>query len=636
MFVFTVALAFVLSVTHVRSQANSSWPHVYPGKPSGDFGPEWQNYFQVNDTLPNITFPLTRSFAGNVPVNRPGYDNNTLFFWAFEKQNGSLTNNGSTDPWIIWLQGGPGSSSLLGLILENGPLRLQNDLSFKYNNYSWNNLADTFWVDNPVGSGYSTADSTGYVLDDDQMGTDFVQFLSNLVKIFPSLATRLLIIAGESYAGRWIPYATKAIFSTPNSPVNLSRIAIGDGTIGNQAASQDLPVVSLIETYPQIIDYDTDILNHFREQTRLCDYDLNLTYPQTGGKFATLSSPVPADPASPLAGNQSLYSASVQAYQKRSIIELARRSIGEPESAIHSVEQKAKAMARKRHAKLRSNGTVDPWYACFLSFELYDYMMNYTEPWSQGSGGGFDVFDVTDGTFPKGPTSPGVIIPPDFFISNRTIAALHAPTSPDPQTFFDELATNATDRGVRIILYSGNDDGELPHRGTEVAIQNTTFGGTQGFTQKPSTPWYDDSGAFAGIVHQERNWTYVLFRNASHLVPQKAPEAAYVFIREFVLGNNQTGFVESNTSSPVGGANSTELQGDILRGSAVYGGSYTSMTTYTYASQTVSAWNTFVSNMSLTDDTGLVTNDATRVFYCRQSWIMTFCVIMAALQFVVV
>ena len=66
--------------------------------------------FEVTDKLPNITDPLPRNFAGNIPVNRAGHPNDTLFFWAWEKvgQNGSLTapavNN--TDPWIIWLQGG--------------------------------------------------------------------------------------------------------------------------------------------------------------------------------------------------------------------------------------------------------------------------------------------------------------------------------------------------------------------------------------------------------------------------------------------------------------------------------------------------------------------------------------------------
>ena len=165
-----------------------------------------------------------------------------------------------------------------------------------------------------------------------------------------------------------------------------------------------------------------------------------------------------------------------------------------------------------------------------------------------------------------------------------------------------------------------------------VAIQNTTFGGIQGFTQKPSTPWYDDTGAFAGIVHQERNWTYVLFQNASHLVPQKAPEAAYVFLREFVLGDNQTGYVESNVSSPVGGGNATQLQGDILRGSAVYGGSYSPMTTYTYPSQTISAWNVYVSSINSTEGAQMATSSASRMFSQKQAWIATCSVVMIVLQ----
>ena len=55
--------------------------------------------------------------------------------------------------------------------------------------------------------------------------------------------------------------------------------------------------------------------------------------------------------------------------------------------------------------------------------------------------------------------------------------------------------------------------------------KNTTFGGIQGFSKKPQTPFTDDSGKFAGIVHQERGWVYALFDNAGHEVPEFAPEA---------------------------------------------------------------------------------------------------------------
>ena len=52
-----------------------------------------------------------------------------------------------------------------------------------------------------------------------------------------------------------------------------------------------------------------------------------------------------------------------------------------------------------------------------------------------------------------------------------------------------------------------------------------TFGvpPVQGFTRKPSTPWFNDDGGFAGIIHQERNLTYVLFNGAGHMVPQYQP-----------------------------------------------------------------------------------------------------------------
>lgn len=119
--------------------------------------------------------------------------------------------------------------------------------------------------------------------------------------------------------------------------------------------------------------------------------------------------------------------------------------------------------------------------------------------------------------------------------------------------------------------------------------------------KKPSTPWTDDSGNFAGIVHQERNWTYVLFKGASHLVPQKVPAAALTFFREFVLGTNQTGFYSPSSGSVVGGEDSS-LAGDFLPGnSGIFGGSISTTTTFTYPAATVSAWDAVVSSITVNE-----------------------------------
>jgi carboxypeptidase D len=67
--------------------------------------------YLVTQGLPGITFPLGNNYAGNIPVGRPGHPNNTLFFWGFENNVGSLTapvDDIQSSPWLIWLGGGGG------------------------------------------------------------------------------------------------------------------------------------------------------------------------------------------------------------------------------------------------------------------------------------------------------------------------------------------------------------------------------------------------------------------------------------------------------------------------------------------------------------------------------------------------
>jgi carboxypeptidase D len=125
----TMAFLGLSFITSVACQAPSSYPHSYPGMPTGGFGPQWQECtcpvasvvrssslwcsldFQVTKPLPNVTFPVGngRMFAGNIPVQRPGHDNDTLFFVAVENSKNSLTSSNSSEPWGIWLNGGSAS-----------------------------------------------------------------------------------------------------------------------------------------------------------------------------------------------------------------------------------------------------------------------------------------------------------------------------------------------------------------------------------------------------------------------------------------------------------------------------------------------------------------------------------------------
>ncbi|KAF9525357.1 Alpha/Beta hydrolase protein [Crepidotus variabilis] len=567
----------------------NSYPNDYPGKPTSDFGPEWQKYFEVTDQLPNVTFPVSQSYAGNIPVNRDGHPNSTLFFWGFEKSPGSLTASAARnnqEPWGVWLNGGPGSSSILLTIfrVQNGPIRINADYSISPNNHSWTQLADYFWVDQPVGVGYSTADEAGYALDQDQIGKDFMGFLSNLVKVFPSLSQRPLQITGESYAGQYIPYIVKAYFDMPNPPVKLANIMIGDGTYTTPQVCELAPALSAVETYPQVIGYDLDVYNYFKQQC--------------------VPNDLISDPGVVLP-TQRNFSLPTKVDRSNFLSTAQRRSAERTEMPL--TDSEAARQQWKREVMNQSNVTINPWYGCFLLNMYTDYAVNYTFPWNITKPPVFDLYSIPDALNPEVKENATV-----FFNDPRVRTALHAPivknwqssfgfpfgTNPyDPSpaaiSFFDALATNATKNNIGIHLISGNDDALVAHFGTEGMSRNTTFGGVRGFTRQPSTAWNTSDGKFAAVVHQERGWTYALCYGAGHIIPRDKPLAAYEFFRDFVLGDSDIGTVTSpkpGITAVVGGED-PKLRGIIRGADPIYYGSGATQSSYVFPVATRAAWD---------------------------------------------
>jgi cathepsin A (carboxypeptidase C) len=80
-----------------------------------------------------------------------------LFFYFFESRS-----KPSEDPVIMWINGGPGCSSALGLFMELGPCSVKDDPKSlndtKVNPNSWNSNANIFFLDEPIGVGFSRAE----------------------------------------------------------------------------------------------------------------------------------------------------------------------------------------------------------------------------------------------------------------------------------------------------------------------------------------------------------------------------------------------------------------------------------------------------------------------------------------------
>lgn len=64
------------------------------------------------------------------------------------------------DPLLMWFNGGPGCSSMLGFFQENGPNVVDDDTETIYpNKYSWNSNANVLYFEMPAGVGFSVGDT---------------------------------------------------------------------------------------------------------------------------------------------------------------------------------------------------------------------------------------------------------------------------------------------------------------------------------------------------------------------------------------------------------------------------------------------------------------------------------------------
>lgn len=180
-----------------------------------------------SSSKPTRYLELKKSYAGYAKANVS--NGNSLFYWFFE----SSTDCTAETPIIIWLNGGPGASSLAGLFLENGPFQMKDDMTIIPNQNSWNQRAHMLFWDQPVGTGFSTDMPQSYVKTEQEMSYELVNALQDFYSKHPEYRSCPLYITGESYAGKYIPYITKEIHARNNantqSNIALKGIAIGDG-----------------------------------------------------------------------------------------------------------------------------------------------------------------------------------------------------------------------------------------------------------------------------------------------------------------------------------------------------------------------------------------------------------------------
>ena len=202
--------------------------------------------------------PVENGFCDATVKSSSGYFNvksgvdKNYFHWFFE----SRSETQATDPVIVWLTGGPGCSSQLALLAENGPCAVSEDgMSTVNNPFSWNSNANIRWGDQPANVGYSYGDKIRDMdHDEEEVGEDMYWFLQEFYKTHTDLVANPLYIFGESYGGHYAPNVAHRIFQGNNRKegdihINLAGVGVGNGLTDPVIQYQYYPEMAMNNSY---------------------------------------------------------------------------------------------------------------------------------------------------------------------------------------------------------------------------------------------------------------------------------------------------------------------------------------------------------------------------------------------------
>lgn len=174
-------------------------------------------------------FP-SRQFSGYLENNN---GQGHLHYWFVESENDPIN-----DPVVLWLNGGPGCSSLDGFFLENGPFEISSDGNYlTLREDRWNRMANMLYIESPVGVGFSYADNDSlYHHNDETTAQGNYEAVEAFFELFPQYKSNRFYITGESYAGIYIPTLANLILQATEkleyTGASLRGIAVGNGCTG--------------------------------------------------------------------------------------------------------------------------------------------------------------------------------------------------------------------------------------------------------------------------------------------------------------------------------------------------------------------------------------------------------------------
>ncbi|KJZ78138.1 hypothetical protein HIM_02176 [Hirsutella minnesotensis 3608] len=451
--------------------------------------------FAVNGTgIPLIDFDIGESYAGMLPISEKEDEKNRLFYWFFPTPNKEHQDKKEI---VIWLNGGPGFSSLVGLSQENGPwLWPPGTAEPQQNPWSWHRLSNIVYIEQPVRTGYSTGDAS--IKSNNDIARQFLGFWKNFVKTF-SMENWKVYIATESYGGYYGPYISSHMINANDTRYyDLAGLMIYDGIMFNDVVQFRVILESFLEQNHGLIPLDENTMKRIHDISSRCGFtDWNkkyFTYPPAG--------PAPnAPPGGKLLENGTFVAegdcGSIRNIVKKAILE------------------------------------INP---CFDEYNIAAVCPRATDPIRTED----SYFNRTD---VKKALNVPLSIPWEYERKGVVFNTTKSDTSEPPDKY--ELP-QVVEKTKNVILAHGSLDYCLPADGVLVGLQNMTWSGQRGFQTAPSDPFYVPAYGFnssadkhyyghnlptasgvLGTTHHERGLTFVITQLAGHEGPAYSAAGAF-------------------------------------------------------------------------------------------------------------
>ncbi|CAL9048909.1 unnamed protein product [Musa banksii] len=417
--------------------------------------------------------PPISHFSGYITVNRE--NGRALFYWFFEAQ--TLP---SDRPLLLWLNGGcPGCSSIgYGAAVELGPLRVKrHGTGLEFNKYAWNKEANLLFLESPVGVGFSYTNTSSDLtkLEDGFVAEDAYRFLVNWLRRFPQYQSHDFYIAGESYAGHYVPQLAELLYDRNKDTKNYPYINFKGFIVGNPETDEYYDSKGLLE-YAWSHTVVSDQV--YRLANRVCDFKLfNWTDE--------------CNDAMEMVFNQ---------YKEIDIYNVYAPKCTLPQSSSSSSfdEDNAKKSLMRR---IRRYAGYDP---CFST---------YAEEY-------FNRVDVQ--------RSLHANVNGRWSVCNDSILRTYNFTVFSVLPIYSKLIK----AGLRIWLYSGDTDGRVPVIGSRYCVEALRLP-----LKSQWQPWFHNHQVGGRFV-EHQGLTMVTVRGAGHLVPLDKPQEALVLINSY-LRNQQ-------------------------------------------------------------------------------------------------